>query len=317
MSSKRNGDSLRGNQASANKKPICFIIMPISDPDGYKPGHFQHVFDDLLAPACDKAGYQALRADQVRETNLIHLDVLQRIIDSPMVLCDLSSRNPNVLFELGLRQAFDKPVALVQEVGTPQIFDITPLRFANYRSELIYHEVLEDQDGVAALISATKQATTDPNSVNSIVKLLGLTHPASRTNITETDRDSAMLQLIMTELTNLRSEIWSTTSASVSSSVSPTHGKRQVLPQLLMDISEELELLEFKVDNLVHETIPPMDLTAEITNLDERLRLAIVQMKGLIPKAEQAIAGVMRSRLHRLLVIHKDYLSEAKEGQGR
>jgi hypothetical protein len=117
MTSKRNGHSSAAKPSSTNEKPICFIVMPISDPDGYQPGHFQHVFEDLFVPACEKAGYQALRADQVRETNLIHLDVLQRILDSSMVLCDLSSRNPNVLFELGLRQAFDKPVALVQEVG--------------------------------------------------------------------------------------------------------------------------------------------------------------------------------------------------------
>jgi hypothetical protein len=88
----------------------CFVVMPISDPDGYLPGHFRHVFDDIFAPACDKAGFRPIRADQVRETSLIHLDILQKLIKSPMALCDLSSRNPNVLFELGLRQAFDQPV---------------------------------------------------------------------------------------------------------------------------------------------------------------------------------------------------------------
>src|ERR1044072_1504133 len=94
-----------------SEKPDCFVIMPITDPDSYVKGHFQHVFDDIFSPACEKAGYRPLRADQVRQTNLIHLDVLQKLIHSPMALCDLSSRNPNVLFELGLRQAFDKPVA--------------------------------------------------------------------------------------------------------------------------------------------------------------------------------------------------------------
>ena len=65
--------------------------------------------------ASDTAGFKSVRADEVRQTNLIHLDVLQKLIESPMAICDLSSRNPNVLFELGLRQAFDKPVVLVQE----------------------------------------------------------------------------------------------------------------------------------------------------------------------------------------------------------
>ncbi len=90
MSSKRNGASPNTNRPPEDEKPICFIVMAISDPEGYEPGHFQHVFDDLFVPACRKAGYKALRADQIRETNLIHLDVLQRILDSPMVLCDLS-----------------------------------------------------------------------------------------------------------------------------------------------------------------------------------------------------------------------------------
>src|ERR1044071_6759240 len=127
-------------------KPHCFVIMPISDPDGYVPGHFKHVFDDIFAPACDKAGFCPIRADQVRQTNLIHLDILQKLIESPMALCDLSSRNPNVLFELGLRQAFDKPVVLVREVGTSDIFDIGPLRYTEYHRERVYHEVLADQE---------------------------------------------------------------------------------------------------------------------------------------------------------------------------
>jgi hypothetical protein len=84
MSTKRN--SYSGANLSEIGNPTCFVIMPISDPEGYEPGHFQHVFDDLFVPACEKAGYRAVRTDQVRETNLIHLDVLQRIIDSPMVL---------------------------------------------------------------------------------------------------------------------------------------------------------------------------------------------------------------------------------------
>src|SRR5258708_39934098 len=129
--------------------------MPHADPNGYAPEHFRHVFEDLFQPACERAGYRAVRADQILETNFIHLDVLQRILESPMVLCDLSSRNPNVLFELGLRQAFDKPVALVQEIGTPQIFDITPLRFTNYRRNLIYRQALQDQDAIADALIAT------------------------------------------------------------------------------------------------------------------------------------------------------------------
>lgn len=202
--------SSNGKPLDSTDKPECFVIMPISDPEGYEAGHFRRVYEDLFVPACDKAGYAAVRADQVRQTNLIHLDVLQKIINSPMALCDLSSRNPNVLFELGLRQAFDKPVVLVQEIGTPAIFDINPLRYTNYRKEMSYRQVIEDQQEISAAIKATKEDIGNSKSINSIVKLLSLTEPASLTRISEGDKDSAVLQVIMNEIGNLRSEIKST-----------------------------------------------------------------------------------------------------------
>jgi hypothetical protein len=159
--------------------PACFVIMPISESEGYEKGHFRRVYEDLFKPACEKAGYGPFRADEVTQTNLIHLDILQRLIDSPMAICDLSSRNPNVLFELGLRQAFDRPTVLVQEVGTPKIFDIAPLRYVEYRSTLRYRETLDDQIAIAKSLTSTKEATKKGEGVNSLVRLLSLAGPAT------------------------------------------------------------------------------------------------------------------------------------------
>jgi hypothetical protein len=183
----------------------CFIIMPIADPDGYDKGHFKKVYEDLFKVACDKSGFHAIRADEVQQTNLIHLDILQKLIDSPMAICDLSNRNPNVLFELGLRQAFDKPTVLVQECGTPKIFDISPLRYTEYRKELKYREVLEDQESIAEALKATKKATDNGEGINSIINLLSLSSPASLKDVT--DNDSAkMLQIVMSEMNELRTD---------------------------------------------------------------------------------------------------------------
>jgi hypothetical protein len=208
MSDKTPAQTSKQLQASspAVAKPECFVVMPISDSDGYEAGHFARVYEDIFCPACNMAGYIPIRADQVRETNMIHLDVLQRLLDSPMVLCDLSSRNPNVLFELGLRQAFDKPVVLVQEVGTPRIFDIAPLRYAEYRRARIYNQVLEDQQTIAEAIKATRDAYGKGGGINSIVRILTLTRPAALSEVQEASNDPA-LQIIRAELSELRNEI--------------------------------------------------------------------------------------------------------------
>lgn len=159
-------------------KKECFILMPISDVDGYAQGHFKHVYDNIICPSCDMANYQPVRADEIKATNLIHLDILKKLIDAPIAICDLSSRNPNVLFELGIRQAFDRPVVLIQEAGTPKIFDIAPLRYLEYSKEMKYHDVLRSQSELKDAIEATVASEGEAGNVNSIVKLLALNNPA-------------------------------------------------------------------------------------------------------------------------------------------
>jgi hypothetical protein len=188
---------------NSTEKENCFVIMPITDPDGYDKGHFQKVYEDIFKIAIDKSGFNPIRADEVLQTNFIHLDILQKLIDSPIAVCDLSSRNPNVLFELGLRQAFDKPTVLVQECGTQKIFDIAPLRMTDYRKELNYREVLEDQISISEAIKATKIATDKGDGINSLINLLSLSSPATLKDITDKD-STRMFQIMMAEINELR-----------------------------------------------------------------------------------------------------------------
>ena len=176
--------------------------MPIGATEGYEDGHFQAVYEDVIKPAVNQAGYHPLRADEVNRTNLIHLDILQKLIAAPVSICDLSTRNPNVLFELGVRQAFDKPVILIQEKGTPKIFDIAPLRYLEYSKALKYRDVLKVQSDLKARIEETMSAKDDASNVNSIVKLLALS-PAFLPKIDKTNKENMALDLIQGQLMEL------------------------------------------------------------------------------------------------------------------
>jgi hypothetical protein len=186
------------------KKKECFIIMPISDVDGYPQGHFGHVYENIIYPSCEMAGYQAVRADEVKATNLIHLDILKNLIDAPIAICDLSSRNPNVLFELGIRQAFDKPVVLIQEAGTPKIFDIAPLRYLEYSKEMKYHDVLRIQNELKDAIEATAAADGELGNVNSIVKLLALSNPAKIPDLKGNNKEGLAFGMLQAEMREVR-----------------------------------------------------------------------------------------------------------------
>jgi hypothetical protein len=182
----------------------CFVIMPISDAEGYESGHFLRVYEDIVKPAVEKTDFIARRADEVKETNFIHLDILKKLIDAPIAVCDLSARNPNVLFELGIRQAFDKPVVLIQEKGTPKIFDIGPLRYLEYDKNMKYHDVLKTQAELSEAIIATKAAEGQQGNINSIVRLMALSNPASIPTLEGDKKEAFAIDILQAQLNDMR-----------------------------------------------------------------------------------------------------------------
>lgn len=160
------------SEADRTEKPSCFVIMPISDAHGYDQGHFGRVYEHILRPAILQAGYHAVRADDANKTDYIVVGIVQRIIKSEMVLCDLSAKNPNVMYELGLRHAFDKPVVLVRDKVTDKVFDIQGLRYTEYDSSLRVDSVQKDIDRIAKAIQET--AASNQNDINSVIRLAGI-----------------------------------------------------------------------------------------------------------------------------------------------
>lgn len=92
----------------AQQQKSCFVIMPFSDPEGYDNGHFRKVYEQIIKPAVEDAGYKAYRVDENGVSDLITTKIFKAILDCDMAICDLSSRNPNVLYELGIRHAMEK-----------------------------------------------------------------------------------------------------------------------------------------------------------------------------------------------------------------
>lgn len=179
----------------------CFVVMPISDQEGYDKGHFTRVYQHLIIPACEKAGFKPIRADDEVKTNYIVIDIIRKILDSDIVVCDLSAKNANVLYELGIRQAFNKKSVLIKDNRTSRIFDIQGLRTIDYDENLRIDEVQKSIDTIAS--SLTKTASSLDNEVNSLIQLLSI-RPAEITNDIEISKESS---LIMKSLNDISSRL--------------------------------------------------------------------------------------------------------------
>jgi len=172
--------------------------MPISDQDGYDKGHFARVYQHIIKPACELAGFQPIRADDEVKTNYIVIDIIKKILESDIVICDLSAKNPNVLYELGIRQSFNKKSVLIKDLKTNRIFDIQGLRTIDYDQNLRIDEVQKVVNVIAKTIKETYEQSED--EVNSLIQLLSI-KPAELKSF-EISQESTLIMDALNDISN-------------------------------------------------------------------------------------------------------------------
>lgn len=136
--------------------------MPISAIDGCTESHWADVLE-ILREAIEDAGFEANFVSNADDIGIIHKRIIQNLYDNPVVVCDVSGKNPNVMFELGLRLAFDKPTVIVKDDKTSYAFDTSAIEHIEYPRDLRFSRIVEFKQKLAEKIKATHQrATSDP-----------------------------------------------------------------------------------------------------------------------------------------------------------
>lgn len=106
----------------------CFVMMPFAAPIG---GYYSTLYE----PAIRKAGLTPVRADtDIFGTGKIIDQIWSGITNARVLLAELTGRNPNVLYELGLAHALRKPVVLVSSNEDDVPFDVRHVRVIYYQT---------------------------------------------------------------------------------------------------------------------------------------------------------------------------------------
>ena len=148
----------------------CLIIMPASDPDGYAKGHLDRVYQYIIAPACKQAGFKPIKASDPT-TNDTPWDLIKNIIESEMVICDLSSKNADVSYGFAIRHAMNLPVALMKDVKTRITFDLLEFDHVEYDESLRIDTV---QNEIEALSQVLTKSFAFKGETNSLLSHLGI-----------------------------------------------------------------------------------------------------------------------------------------------
>jgi hypothetical protein len=124
------------------KRPRCGLVMPISAMGDYTESHWLDV-RSILSESLEGVGYEVALVSDADEISVIQKRIVQNLHDNPLVVCDVSGGNPNVMFELGIRLAFDKPTIIVMDNVTKFSFDTQVIEHLRYPRDLRYGRINE------------------------------------------------------------------------------------------------------------------------------------------------------------------------------
>lgn len=106
----------------------CFIICPLGNEGSDIRNRSDKFFKHIFQPVLNSNKYNAIRADQVPKSGLITTQIINLIIESPLLIADLTDANPNVFYELAVRHATRKPYIQVISKGQQIPFDLSGIR---------------------------------------------------------------------------------------------------------------------------------------------------------------------------------------------
>jgi hypothetical protein len=115
-------------------KPLAFVIMPF-DPD------FNSVYEQLVKPALQEAGYDVARADSLLDQQNILASIVRSIHSADLIVAELTNLNANVMYELGVCHTLARPTILLTQSISDLPFDLRSYVTHEYSTNFV--EALE------------------------------------------------------------------------------------------------------------------------------------------------------------------------------
>jgi MAP3K TRAFs-binding domain len=125
------------SEKTSENQPLCFVLMPFGlkpDPAGGPHIDFNRVYEQAIKPGIVAAKMFPVRADEEKLGGIIHKPMFERLLLCEFAVADLTTSNPNVMYELGVRHAARPRTTLtIFAESSPLPFDVKPLRTQPYQ----------------------------------------------------------------------------------------------------------------------------------------------------------------------------------------
>lgn len=120
------------------ERPKAFAVMEFG-------GAYDVLYDEVIRPVCEEAGFVVVRADDVPGPGIILEDIRREIHEAYLVIAEITPANRNVFYELGYAHASHKPTILLARQGQQLPFDVSGYRCIFYNDSIGGKSAVEDQ----------------------------------------------------------------------------------------------------------------------------------------------------------------------------
>lgn len=116
----------------------AFVVMQFSD-------EYNELYKEIIKPVCEKYNISCVRADELYYSTPILKDIVDSIINSSLVIAEITPDNPNVFYEIGYAHAINKPTILLCNHTRERLpFDISGFRTIFYENSIAGKRKAED-----------------------------------------------------------------------------------------------------------------------------------------------------------------------------
>jgi hypothetical protein len=101
----------------------AFVIMQVGKSDSPERKRADEIYNFIIAPAVRDANLEPYRADQDLTPGAITPKFLSELLSARVIIADLTGRNPNVFYELGIAHSFARPLISIADSSSSLPFD--------------------------------------------------------------------------------------------------------------------------------------------------------------------------------------------------
>jgi len=104
---------------------LCFVLMPFAEP-------FNRLYQEHIKPTLEALNLRVIRADDLSAPAPIIEDIWEYINKACFIVADVTGRNPNVFYELGIAHTVGKDAIMLTQNKDDIPFDVGHIRYFEY-----------------------------------------------------------------------------------------------------------------------------------------------------------------------------------------